>query len=61
MHVFDSLNHLFFISEMIVPGSFYWNIGVGREAGEVSKDDEGLQIMRVLGQNMAWLLKKVNG
>lgn len=60
IHVFDSLNHFFFISEMIVPGSSYWNIGVGREAGEVSKDEEGIQTMRVLGQNMAWLLKKVN-
>lgn len=61
IHVFDSLNHFFFISEMIVPGSSYWNIGVGREAGEVAKDEEGIQTMRVLGQNMAWLLKKIRG
>ena len=59
IHVFDSINHLFFISQMIVPGSSYWNIGVGREIGEVSKDEEGMQIMRTLGQNMAWLLKKI--
>jgi multimeric flavodoxin WrbA len=43
---------------MIVPGSSYWNIGIGREAGEVEKDEEGLSTMRVLGKNMAWLLKK---
>ena len=59
IHVFDSLNHFFFISQMIVPGSSYWNIGVGRESGEVSHDDEGMQTMRTLGQNMAWLLKKL--
>jgi multimeric flavodoxin WrbA len=59
IHAFDSINHFFFISEMIVPGSSYWNIGMGREAGDVIKDDEGIQTMRVLGQNMAWLLKKL--
>jgi len=60
MHGFDSLNHFFFISQMIVPGSLYWNIGIGREKGEVEKDEEGKQIMKVLGQNMAWLLKKLH-
>ena len=59
IHVFDSLNHFFFISEMVVPGSSYWNIGVGREAGEVAKDEEGMETMRTLGRNMAWLLKKI--
>jgi len=61
IHVFDSLNHFFFISQMMVPGSSYWNIGVGREAGEVAGDEEGLQTMRNLGVNMAWLLNKING
>ncbi len=60
MHAFDALNHFFLISEMIVPGSSYWNIGIGREPGEVEKDEEGIHTMKVLGQNMAWLLKKVN-
>ncbi len=60
VHVFDSINHFFLISQMIVPGSSYWNIGIGREEKEVEKDEEGLQTMRVLGQNMAWLLKKIN-
>ena len=59
MHAFDALNHFFLISEMIVPGSSYWNIGVGREPGDVEKDAEGIQTMKTLGQNMAWLLKKV--
>jgi multimeric flavodoxin WrbA len=44
---------------MIVPGSIYWNIGVGRDKGEVEKDEEGIQTMKVLGQNMAWLLKNM--
>lgn len=57
--VFDSLNAFFFISQMIVPGSRYWNLGRGREAGEVAKDAEGLDTMTVLGQNMAWLMKKI--
>lgn len=56
-HVFDSMNHLFLAAQMIVPGSSYWNIGIGREKGEVEKDEEGIQTMKVLGQNMAWLLK----
>jgi multimeric flavodoxin WrbA len=43
---------------MIVPGSSYWNIGIGRAKGEVEQDEEGLETMRDLGKNMAWLLKK---
>jgi multimeric flavodoxin WrbA len=59
IHAFDALNHFFLINEMIVPGSSYWNIAVGREIGDVERDEEGMQTMRTLGQNMAWLLKKV--
>ncbi len=59
IHVFDSLNHFFFISQMIVPGSSYWNIGMGREAGDVQNDEEALRTMRNLGENMAWALKKL--
>ncbi len=59
IHVFDTLNHFFFISEMMVPGSSYWNMGIGREKGEVLKDDEGLKTMKVLGENMAWMMKKL--
>ncbi len=61
IHAFDSLNHFFLISQMIVPGSIYWNIGIGREIGEVERDEEGVQTMRTLGENMAWLLKRVAG
>ena len=44
---------------MIVPGSSYWNIGMGREKGDVEKDEEGLATMSTLGNNIAWLLKKI--
>ena len=58
-HAFDTLNHFFLISEMIVPGSSYWNIGIGLEKGDVEKDEEGIRTMKTLGKNMAWLLKKI--
>jgi multimeric flavodoxin WrbA len=61
IHVFDTLNHFFFISQMIVPGSNYWNMGMGLEKGAVEKDEEGINTMKVLGENMAWLLKKIHG
>ena len=58
IHAFDTINHFFLISQMIVPGSSYWNIGIGRAKGEVEQDEEGLETMQMLGRNMAWLLKK---
>jgi multimeric flavodoxin WrbA len=60
-HVFSSLNAFFLIGEMVVPGSSYWNIGRGREPGEVAGDEEGMKTMRDLGRNVAWLLKKLGG
>jgi multimeric flavodoxin WrbA len=60
VHVFNSINHFFTISQMIIPGSCYWNMGIGLMVGDVEKDEEGMGIMRTLGQNMAWLLKKLN-
>jgi multimeric flavodoxin WrbA len=53
---FDSLNHYLTYSEMILATSNYWNIIHGRTQGEVEKDDEGRQIMEVLGNSMSWLL-----
>ncbi len=57
--VFSSLNAFFLIAEMIVVGSSYWNIGIGKNAGEVAEDGEGLDTMRDLGVNISWLLKRV--
>ncbi len=59
MHVFNSLNSFFLISQMIVPGSSYWNLAIGRQPGEVNNDPEGVQTMKNLGKNIAWLLKKI--
>jgi multimeric flavodoxin WrbA len=60
IHALDSINHFFLIGEMIVPGSSYWNIGLGRAIGEVEQDEEALRTMEALGRNMAWLLKKLH-
>lgn len=60
VHAFDTINHFFFIGQMIVPGSIYWNFGIGLDKGDASGDEEGLRTMRILGENMAWLLKKIS-
>jgi multimeric flavodoxin WrbA len=60
IHVFNSLNFFFTINQMIIPGSSYWNIAIGRQPGEVNNDAEGVQTMKTLGMNMAWLLKKIH-
>lgn len=57
--VFNSLNAFFLIGQMIVVGSSYWNIGIGRDPGEVLEDEEGVRTMRDLGRNMAWLIRKI--
>lgn len=56
---FHQLNNYLMYSEMLVPTSNYWNVIYGRMPGEVHQDEEGVQIMRVLGKNMAWLMKLV--
>ncbi|KPK67783.1 FMN reductase [candidate division TA06 bacterium SM1_40] len=60
IHAFNSINHFFLISQMIVPGSSYWNVGVGRNKGEVEQDGEGMATMKTLGGNMAWLLRRLH-
>lgn len=60
IHAFDTMNHFFQISQMIIVGSSYWNIGIGREKGEVASDEEGMKTMRQLGENMSWLLQKIS-
>lgn len=56
---FDQLNHYVLYSEMLVPTSNYWNVIHGAKPGEAAQDEEGIQIMRILGKNMAWLMKLV--
>lgn len=58
-HAFDTLNHLFLINQMVIPGATYWNLGYGLQKGDVAEDAEGLANMHNLGENMAWLLKAI--
>jgi multimeric flavodoxin WrbA len=59
-HVLSSINYFFLINQMMIPGSSYWNMGIGRNPGEVKNDAEGIQTMKTLGQNMAWLIQKIH-
>jgi multimeric flavodoxin WrbA len=61
IRTFDTLNHFFQYSQMFVVGSTYWNVGIGRDPGQVKEDAEGIRTMENLGRNMAWLLKKIHG
>lgn len=54
-NVFDTINKMYQMSQMILPGSTYWNFGVGRNPGEVEDDAEGLANMVQLGKTIAWL------
>jgi len=56
---FSSMNLFLHYMQMVMPGASYWSLGIGMNAGDVQKDEEGLQTMKSLGQNMAWLLKIV--
>lgn len=60
-HAFDTMNHMFLMSGAIVPGSTYWNLGFGREKGEVADDQEAARNMTDLGQTIAWLGEAVHG
>ena len=57
---FDAINHMAQINQMIIVGSTYWNFALGREKGDVLQDEEGMQNMQNLGENLAWLLKKLH-
>lgn len=60
IHAFDTINHLFQISGMFTVGSSYWNLGFGRDKGEVDNDVEGIATMTELGRSIAFLVKKIN-
>ena len=59
VHTFDSINHFFGIMDMYTVGSSYWNVATARTPGEVNEDEEGQSTMRTLGQNLAYILKKL--
>jgi multimeric flavodoxin WrbA len=54
-HAYDTINHMFQMSRMILPGSTYWNMGFGLNEGEVRQDEEGLANMRHIGKSIDWL------
>jgi multimeric flavodoxin WrbA len=56
----DTLNHYINYSEMIMPSSNYWNVAHGLAPGEMKGDEEGKQIMEVLGKNMAWIMNLID-
>lgn len=56
---FNQLNNFLCYAEMLLPTSNYWNVIHGARPGEATRDEEGQQIMRVLGRNMAWLMQLV--
>ena len=60
LHAFETINNFFLINQMIVPGSSYWNLAVGRDPGDVLNDVEGMNTIRTLAENMSWLLKKLH-
>ena len=57
---YQTLNMMFEMMNMPVVTSQYWNIAYGRDPGEAAQDSEGMQTMRTLADNMAWLLKKIH-
>jgi multimeric flavodoxin WrbA len=59
MHALNTMNHFFLINQMFIIGSNSWNIGIGREIGDLADDEEGIRTMRQLGENMVWTLKKL--
>lgn len=61
MPTLNTINSLFLISGMYVVGSTYWNMGIGKAIGDVNEDTEGIETMKNLADNMAWILKKANG
>lgn len=60
MTAVDTMNHFLLNKEVIIAGSTYWNMVYGRDVGDIYKDEEGIENMRNLGENMAWILKKIN-
>jgi len=55
----DALYHFFLLSEMVLTGASYWNMGFGLNPGDAAGDEEGIQNMVSLGENIAWLVKKL--
>ena len=61
VNVYSQINYLYALNQMIIPSSTYWNMGMGRNPGEILDDKEGIDTFKILGENMAWVMKKLYG
>jgi multimeric flavodoxin WrbA len=61
IQAFDTLSHFFMVNEMVVPGTSYWNAGIGRQGRTVDSSTDDYATMKTLGKNMAWLLENLKG
>ncbi len=61
VNVLNAIHHMYLICQMVIPGSTYWNFGIGLDKGDVEGDAEGMANMKNLGENIAWLLKCIEG
>ncbi|MCL2579754.1 MAG: flavodoxin family protein [Oscillospiraceae bacterium] len=61
IHTLDSIQHFFGISDMFTVGSSYWNMSLALGKGSFEKDEEGVATIERLGENIVWLLEKING
>jgi len=61
LNTFDEINHFFFIGEMVLASSTYWNVVSAQKPGDAKDDAEGVATMQNLGKNIAWLVKKLKG
>ncbi|MDR1703814.1 MAG: flavodoxin family protein [Clostridiales bacterium] len=59
IHTLDSIQHFFLINDMIVPGSTYWNMSLSLQPGDYDRDEEGVGTMRRLGENIVWLVQRL--
>ena len=60
METVATMNNVMLFREMLIVGSTYWNMVYGADVGDVLKDEEGIANMKNIGENMAWLLKKLH-
>ena len=59
LNTIDSMNHFLLNKEVVLGGSTYWNMVYGKDPGDVRRDEEGMRNMRNLGENLAWLMRRL--
>lgn len=61
LHTLNTMQHFFYINDMVQPGSSYWNMSLSRNLGDFERDEEGINTMNRLGENIVWLLQRLSG